>query len=953
MSTSLKSIRQQLLSMRAWHSDGKTLDKKIDAAINQALDRLAGDVPEALIPDEHHVVLQRPYDSGETDCFVVPHPTDKRLLVFVDKNGKPIDSADSLTSWRPNCTGEWDGIMHIEVKDPRGRWHRRQVREFFRYTPNRRKVRLKYTKVRGNNQIQVGFENLQDREALRRSSENINLMYQEARKSLKANLDFVANNENRKQNVASLVEALFAREGDNAYGKLRNYDAQTVSEQLAFAEKNGLNLNEVEADFAQQFNQRVALEGNKFNVFEDFGAGENASESFYSVFGLSPSYDTTRRYAKAKVGDIEYWAYGHATDSSTVYPTGKLERLEGETEEEFEERVKSVYGLEATITKNLVLSYDKTTYETTSITEGEVVKTGIKKLTNVGDQVYGFDRFNDFDVYVNPTKTPVYEKKDNENPRIVKGPTNQPIPQTNYRVFAVTLDRPWMNNTDGYSVNTDIVAEIDAVRNAIEILTDRYSGGSEIVSEGIVPRIIRLLTDIMISLQSQLRSVNPLEFRIYQPEFFLRDDVTELHEPAVVYDETRSQLWAIDTAGADRADMRDFQGDTKGKPVRMFRGRHFQLPAPTEAPKLRYVPDQIMPWIFGGKRSGKSSVTVNEKRFNFTKGIHYKGMSKGTLAASTISAKNTGSQESLRQGMWSVCYTYVWGRRDKEWQQSPNITPNGHRGMSSDIEINWAHRQGLVESLSAIGGGSQTSTTGIYDPTWESAPSPISTVALNSNVTDEGAIEVRATNIDAMMGFSDPLQMRFGRTGMRLRFYVSHNGFSDSKTRDDPGLGVMRHTETNDKFYLLCEVEPTYEELFDNPHTACRFFWQGNCLYDIERPLRHSTGYYAYKTYPVQDKRYELDLRVSRLPHKLIDDQDSPPIQRDAVSALVELAAYYVALLDGADQAGAQIHLDRYTELARRFRSKYANPARVVEPTSIVGGTPYRSSFNRFDNFKS
>ena len=58
MSTSLKSIRQQLLSMRAWQSDGKTLDKKIDDAINQALDRLAGDVPEALIPDEHHVVLQ-------------------------------------------------------------------------------------------------------------------------------------------------------------------------------------------------------------------------------------------------------------------------------------------------------------------------------------------------------------------------------------------------------------------------------------------------------------------------------------------------------------------------------------------------------------------------------------------------------------------------------------------------------------------------------------------------------------------------------------------------------------------------------------------------------------------------------------------------------------------------------------------------------------------------------
>ena len=129
--------------------------------------------------------------------------------------------------------------------------------------------------------------------------------------------------------------------------------------------------------------------------------------------------------------------------------------------------------------------------------------------------------------------------------------------------------------------------------------------------------------------------------------------------------------------------------------------------------------------------------------------------------------------------------------------------------------------------------------------------------------------------------------------------------------------------------------------------------WTGNCLYDIERPLRHSTGYYAYKTYPVQDDRYELDLRVSRLPKKLIDDQDTPPIQRDAVSALVELSAYYVALLDGADQAGAQVHLDRYTELARRYRSRYANPAKIVEPTSIIGGTPYRSRSNLFGSFNS
>ena len=32
---------------------------------------------------------------------------------------------------------------------------------------------------------------------------------------------------------------------------------------------------------------------------------------------------------------------------------------------------------------------------------------------------------------------------------------------------------------------------------------------------------------------------------------------------------------------------------------------------------------------------------------------------------------------SLRRGTWAVCYTYVLGRRDEEWQQSPLVTPGG------------------------------------------------------------------------------------------------------------------------------------------------------------------------------------------------------------------------------------------------------------------------------------
>ena len=262
------------------------------------------------------------------------------MLVFVDKNGKPIDSVDSLTSWRPRCTGEWDGIMHIEVKDPRGRWHRRQCREFFYIPPTKNRVHLRYTNIRRTGQIQVAFaeRDIQSAE-LRESSRELNLLQQDAKKMLKANLDSVVGEDanqlgDKQQRIATLVDALFSREGDNAYGKLRNYDAQTAQEQVAFAENNGLNVDEAEVDFARQFNQRAALEGNKFTTFESFGTGYHTEESFYSIFGLSASYDTTRRYTKAKVthsvdGDIEYWVYGAGSRERALnsdYTITKLEK---------------------------------------------------------------------------------------------------------------------------------------------------------------------------------------------------------------------------------------------------------------------------------------------------------------------------------------------------------------------------------------------------------------------------------------------------------------------------------------------------------------------------------------------------------------------------------------------------------------------------------------------------
>jgi hypothetical protein len=339
-----------------------------------------------------------------------------------------------------------------------------------------------------------------------------------------------------------------------------------------------------------------------------------------------------------------------------------------------------------------------------------------------------------------------------------------------------------------------------------------------------------------------------MKFRLHQPEFFVTDDVTRVLEPARLWDETRQQVWAIDTGGAYRQDMVDYRGQDKGQPFRLWRNRHFQVPAPTTAPTAAPTnPNTGAPWA----------------------GPEW-------------------------EGTFQFCFTYVWGRRDLEWQRAP---------------------------------------VGIRDPQWESAPSPLSAVYTQTGAAAGRAIAITATNIDAMMDFGDISTLRYSRSGMRIRIYVARTGV---QTTTPYGTGFNR-VETNGKFYLLDEIEPTNGT----------FTWNGSAIPDYQRELKHSTGYYAYQVFPHQDQRYELDLRVQRLPKKLKDDQDTPPIQRDAVPSFIELCLYYMCLLDGVDQTGANIHLSRYNELCRHFRKRYANPGGAVDPMPITGFTA-RFRFGRF-----
>ncbi len=242
---------------------------------------------------------------------------------------------------------------------------------------------------------------------------------------------------------------------------------------------------------------------------------------------------------------------------------------------------------------------------------------------------------------------------------------------------------------------------------------------------------------------------------------------------------------------------------------------------------------------------------------------------------------------------------------------------------------------------------------------FESAPSPI-TIIDQIDSGDPPALIISATNIDEMLGFGDNSYKRYGRSGMRIRYYVAH------LEGDEYGAGTFNSVEKSPRFYLLCEVEPTYDmptqlaaagtpltdsivSLSEADKVAARIIWTGAELYDYHRPLHHSTGYYAWKVFPHQDARYELDFRVSRTPKRFITDSDTAEVHPEAIPTLIELALYYVSLADGNDQTSAQMHLERYLNLVRIFRDRYGNPGGIVEPVSILG----YSHRHRYGTFSS
>lgn len=119
-----KEWRGKALSRLAWNADidADTLLEMNDR-LNDALKKVAGDCPQAVVPDVESVLLLAD-KTGTALERTASATTDKWVLTL-----GPTATGGAIV-----VNGTWDGRFHIEVTDPTGGLHRRQCREFWKET---------------------------------------------------------------------------------------------------------------------------------------------------------------------------------------------------------------------------------------------------------------------------------------------------------------------------------------------------------------------------------------------------------------------------------------------------------------------------------------------------------------------------------------------------------------------------------------------------------------------------------------------------------------------------------------------------------------------------------------------------------------------------------------------------------------------------------------------------
>lgn len=327
-------------------------------------------------------------------------------------------------------------------------------------------------------------------------------------------------------------------------------------------------------------------------------------------------------------------------------------------------------------------------------------------------------------------------------------------------------------------------------------------------------------------------SATGMSFRLYQPYFYTRDDVTKIVDGRL-FNSSRALVKVLPAGFVRYAAVEDYRGQSVGPVCAVSRWQHFQMPAPNRAPTVAVTESgDNLPW----------------------------------------------QTDQEPQGSFKYRYTYVWGRKTGEH---------------------------------AAPGGS-------LDPMWESAPSPVSAAVSLTNLLTS-ALLTNLVNIDWQQDFDPvPATIRSSRTGWRKRIYRARSSV-------DAGGTTVQEIEFPDIYFFLDEVDGDVVTYRDD----------GSVIPDYHRRLPESHGYWSWAASPHTDANYELDLRVTRRPLKLLVDSDAPQVHPDFEDMLLLLVRRYICDLEKrpADSAAKELE---FTGRVEQWRAKDANPADYVPPIPWV-----------------
>jgi hypothetical protein len=282
----------------------------------------------------------------------------------------------------------------------------------------------------------------------------------------------------------------------------------------------------------------------------------------------------------------------------------------------------------------------------------------------------------------------------------------------------------------------------------------------------------------------------------------------------------------------------------------------------------------------------------------------------------------------------------IW-RENKFALPDPIATPlihAGESGWASPIEfpqvqieacytIRWGKRTDMVEAVRP---------RGIQEPLWESAPSPIAT--FDPSVIATPSVVFEAYNVDAALGFDDNLTLGGttfrGRSGMRIAWWIRVVALKEDG-------GKYKNIPTNERFYLLTEVEPTASVTVSGVPRYGAYEWDGSVVPDFEVPLVPSVGYYGYGYHGMPDADTSLRCRVRRVPHEMTHDYHYVKLKRPGLNALFYKVMSQIQRIDG-DESAANNSETRYYEAAANLAANEGSTAGEIVPGSIRRSHPYQ-----------